>query len=116
MIFSKSPAGRRFRLSQAEVRSRTQWRGSSENPLAVSDHLMISIVQLVAAIAAVSEDVTQPWEAGADRDQDVRRGGVVLDVCRMDPCAVVIGYQPDNYLPMVISTIRPSISSDRRSR
>ena len=44
-LASTSLARRRFRFSQANVRSTTQRRGSRTNPLAVSDRLTISIVQ-----------------------------------------------------------------------
>ena len=59
-----------MRLSQAKVRSTTQRRGRTSKPLAVSERLMISIVQsadlgqsvpqLGSGIAAVGEDVAQP--------------------------------------------------------
>jgi putative transposase len=39
MVCSKSLARRRLRLSQAIVRSTTQRRGRTSNPLAVSDRL-----------------------------------------------------------------------------
>jgi hypothetical protein len=45
MVFSQSLARRRHRPSQASVRSTTHLRGKTSNPLAVSDRLMISIVQ-----------------------------------------------------------------------
>ena len=44
-VVSKSFARRRFRPSQAKVRSTTHRRGSSTKPLAVSDRLMISMTQ-----------------------------------------------------------------------
>src|SRR5512132_2739537 len=44
--FSKSLARRRLRLIQARVRSTTQRRGSNTKPLAMSDRLTMSIVQL----------------------------------------------------------------------
>ena len=44
-VVSKSLARRRFRPSQAKVRSTTHRRGSSTKPLAVSDRLMISMTQ-----------------------------------------------------------------------
>lgn len=46
MICSKSLARRRFRLSQARVRSTTQRRGRTMKPFAASDRLTISIVHL----------------------------------------------------------------------
>ena len=41
MVCSKSLARRRFRLSQASVRSTTQRRGRTTKPLVVSDRLTI---------------------------------------------------------------------------
>src|SRR3546814_21157129 len=46
MVCSKSLARRRFRLSQASVRSTTQRLGSTTKPFAVSDRLTISRVHL----------------------------------------------------------------------
>src|SRR6202007_366585 len=45
IVASKYLARRRFRLSQAKVRSTTQRRGSRTKPLAASARLMISSVQ-----------------------------------------------------------------------
>lgn len=42
------------------------------------------VTQFVAAIGAVGEDVAQPGEAGADRDQDAGRAIAILDIGRMD--------------------------------
>jgi energy-coupling factor transporter ATP-binding protein EcfA2 len=53
-VSSKSFDRRRFRLSQAKVRSTTHRRGSSSKPCAVSDRLMISMVQSPSPISAVS--------------------------------------------------------------
>lgn len=47
MVFSKSLARRRLRLSQAKVRSTTHRRGSNSKPLAMSDRLTISMVHLL---------------------------------------------------------------------
>jgi hypothetical protein len=46
MVFSQSLANRLHRLSHANVRSTTQRRGRRTKPLAVSERLMISMVQL----------------------------------------------------------------------
>ena len=47
MVFSQSLASRRQRFSHssAMVRSTTHLRGNTSNPVAVSDRLMISMVQ-----------------------------------------------------------------------
>ena len=45
MVFSQSLASRRQRFSHAMVRSTTHLRGKTSNPVAVSDRLMISMVQ-----------------------------------------------------------------------
>src|SRR3954465_11760558 len=45
MVFSQSLARRRHRPSQASVRSTTHRRGNTSKPLAVSDRLMIAMVQ-----------------------------------------------------------------------
>ena len=54
IVASKSFARRRLRPNQAKVRSTTHRRGSSTKPLAVSDRLMISSVQLPFPLSAVS--------------------------------------------------------------
>lgn len=90
-VFSKSLASRRLRLSQASAHSATQRCGSStgvgspddlDRPVAVA---LERCPEFVAGTAAVSEDMTQPREAGADRGQDFTRAVAVLDVGRMDP-------------------------------
>ena len=45
MDFSQSLASRRDRPSQANIRSTTHRRGRTSKPLALSDRLMISMVQ-----------------------------------------------------------------------
>jgi hypothetical protein len=65
MVASKSLASRRHRLSHANVLSTTHRRGKTSKPFAVSDRLMIQtgsefgqgVLELVARIGAVSEDV-----------------------------------------------------------
>ena len=47
IVFSQSLARRRHRPSQASVRSTTHLRGNTSNPLAVSDRLMISMVETI---------------------------------------------------------------------
>ncbi len=46
MVFSKSLARRRLRPNHANVRSTTHRRGNSTKPLAVSERLTISSVQV----------------------------------------------------------------------
>ena len=52
LVVSKSLARRRLRFSQARVRSTPHLRGKSSKPFAVSDRLMISIVQPPVAASA----------------------------------------------------------------
>ena len=52
LVVSKSLVRRRLRFSQASVRSPPHLRGRSSKPFAVSDRLMISIVQSPVAASA----------------------------------------------------------------
>src|SRR3954471_11156923 len=94
MVFSQSLARRRHRPSQASVRSTTHRRGNTSKPSAVSDRLMIAMVQspcplegiaqFAARIAAIGEDVAQPWKPVAD-GLEQRRGSVaILHIGRMN--------------------------------
>src|ERR1700738_631013 len=89
MVLSKSFASRRLRPNQARVRSTTQRRGNTANPLAWSDRLTISSVHCPFPASAVSsfspagaigKDMAQPWEEIADRSQQVGRTVSILDV------------------------------------
>ena len=91
---SQSFANLRQRPCQAKVRSTTHRRASTSKPLAVSDRLMISMVQspwprsadfeFVTRIATIGEDVAQPGEAMADGPEDVRGAVAILDPGGMD--------------------------------
>jgi hypothetical protein len=94
MDFSQSLASRRQRPSQAKVRSTTQRRGRTSNPLrrvrALDDfegpvaELAQGVVQLRPGIAAVGEDVTQPRPAGADGVEHHRCAIAILDTGGVD--------------------------------
>ena len=93
MVFSQSLASRRQRFTHAMVRSTTHRRGNTSNPLAVSDRLMISIVQSpcplrasrnLARIAAIGEDVAQPWKPVADGLEQRRCSVAILHIGRMN--------------------------------
>lgn len=71
MVRSKSFASLRHLPSQANVRSTTHRRGRTSKPLALSVRLTISselsdllqrAPQLRSGIAAIGEDMMQPWQ------------------------------------------------------
>ena len=94
MDFSQYLANLRHRPNQAKVRSTTQRRGKTSKPSALSERLMISIVQsprcfkvprrFRPAIGAVGEDVMQPGAGLADGLGHRRRPVAVLDLGAMD--------------------------------
>src|SRR5205823_12916560 len=90
IVSSKSLDKRRQRLSQANVRSTTQRFGSGLNVPLFSDRVTISINhlpnsasawgQLLAAVHAVSKDVTQLGKDEANVFQQWDRAVDVLDI------------------------------------
>ena len=64
MDFSQSLASPRHRPNHAKVRSTTQRRGGTSKPLALSERLMISIVQSPKCLRA-SRGFGPPWALSA---------------------------------------------------
>src|SRR3954466_4256831 len=94
MVFSQSLARRRHRPSHASVRSTTHRRGNTSNPFGRVGSLddldgpvtlpLEGIAQFAARIAAIGEDVAQPWKPVAD-GLEQRRGSVaILHIGRMN--------------------------------
>ena len=93
-VCSKSFARRRLRPSQAKVRSTTQRRGTISKPLrpvGPFDDLDGPLPEpgeatpeLLPGIAAIGEDVPQPWERADDLGQQQRSTATVLDIGDVD--------------------------------
>ena len=86
IVVSKSFARRRLRLSEAMDRSTTQRRGNNLKPLAASfdDHDGPAtdrgqcLAEFRTGIAAVGENMTQPWEGASDLLEKRRASVAVL--------------------------------------